>query len=151
MGIKATTSPAQFKKTLQNEVNKHKQLLLRNLLYCAEAITNKAREAGTYTDRTKNLRSSIGTIVVVDGEIIKQYGFEPLASEAHRGSIEGQEYAKQLAKEYPKGYAIIAVAGKEYASYVADKGYDVLDSAELLARQLVPSILSELKLTQQTK
>ena len=145
MGIKATTTPAQFNKMLRQEVEKRKQVLIRTMLYCAEEITNAARSTDSYKDQTGNLRSSIGCIVIVDGKIIREYGFEQIKQGA-QGVTDGKDYAYSLARQYPKGIAIVAVAGKEYASYVADKGYDVLDSAEILAEEVVTKSLKELKL-----
>jgi hypothetical protein len=50
----------------------------------------------------------------------------------------------QLVSKFPKGIVLIVDAGMHYASYVSAKGYDVIDSAELLAQQLVPEILKRL-------
>lgn len=145
MGVKLATPMAQVNKTLREEVEKQRRVLVRTMLYCAEEITNAARTTNSYTDRSGNLRSSVGCIVIVDGVILQEYGFEQV-KEGAQGVIDGKEYAYSLAKQYPKGVAIIAVAGKEYASYVADKGYDVLDSAEVLAKKVIDLSLKELRI-----
>lgn len=144
MGVKLATPVAQVNKMLREEAEKQRRVLIRTMLYCAEEITNAARSTDSYTDRTGNLRSSVGCIVIVDGRIIQEYGFEQV-KEGGQGVTDGKEYAYFLARQYPKGIAIIAVAGKEYASYVADKGYDVLDSAEELAKTVVEKSLKELR------
>lgn len=150
MGIKAVTPAAQINKMLREEVEKRQRVLIRTMLYCAEEITNAARSTNSYQDQTGNLRSSIGCIVIVDGRIIQEYGFTQVKDGA-LGVTEGKGFAHSLAARFPKGVAIVAVAGKEYASYVADKGYDVLDSAEELAKVVVEKSLKELKLMKQSR
>lgn len=150
MGVKATTSMAQINKMLREEVERQRKVLIRTMLYCAEEITNAARTTNSYTDRSGNLRSSVGCIVIVDGTIIQEYGFEQV-KEGSQGVIDGKEFAYSLARQYPHGVAIIAVAGKEYASYVADKGYDVLDSARVLAKKVVEMSLKELKIMKKNR
>lgn len=144
MGIKATTPTKQINALLRHEAERQRRVLIRTMLYCAEEITNAARSTDSYTDRSGNLRSSVGCIVIVDGKIIQEYGFEQIKQGA-QGVTDGQDYAYSLARQFPKGVAIVAVAGKEYASYVADKGYDVLDSAEELAKIVVEKSLKELR------
>lgn len=150
MGVKATTSMAQINKMLREEAERQRKVLIRTLLYCAEEITNAARTTDSYTDRSGNLRSSVGCIVIVDGTIIQEYGFEQV-KEGSQGVTDGKEFAYSLARQYPHGVAIIAVAGKEYASYVADKGYDVLDSARVLAKKVVEMSLKELKIMKKNR
>ena len=58
----------------------------------------------------------------------------------------GALLAERLAGEYPTGIVLIVVAGMKYAIYVADRGYDVLDSAEDLARREIPKMLEKLGL-----
>lgn len=150
MGIKAAIPQSEVNKVLREEVERQRRVLIRTMLYCAEEITNAARSTNSYTDRTGNLRSSVGCIVVVDGRIIQEYGFE-IVKQGSQGITDGKEYAYSLAKQFPKGVAIIAVAGKEYASYVADKGYDVLDSAEELAKKVINMSLKELRAMKKTR
>lgn len=136
---------AQLSKMLQQEAERRKQVLIRTMLYCAEEVTNAARSTNSYKDQTGNLRSSVGSLVIVDGKVVKEYGFGRVNKGA-QGVTDGQKFAQSLVKQYhPTGIAIIVVAGKEYASYVADKGYDVLDSAENLASVIVPKLLVQLK------
>lgn len=145
MGIKATTSLAQVHKILDRERARREKVLLRSILYCAEEVTNAARSTNSYRDQTGNLRSSVGSLVIVDGKIVKEYGFE-LTLSGQQGISDGKEFVHSLVSQYPKGIVIIVVAGKNYASYVSDKGYDVLDSAEELAKTIVPALLKSLNL-----
>lgn len=150
MGVKASIPQAQVSRILREEVAKQQKVLIRTMLYCAEEITNAARTTNSYQDQTGNLRSSVGCIVIVDGRIIQEYGFEQV-KEGTQGVTDGKEFAHSLVSRFPKGIAIIAVAGKEYASYVADKGYDVLDSAEELAKVVVEKSLRELRIMKQSR
>lgn len=143
MGVKAATSTKEINAMLRNEAERARRVLIRTMLYCAEEVTNAARSTNSYADRTGNLRSSVGSIVIVDGKIIQEYGFEKVKN-GDQGITDGKEFAHSLASQYPTGIAIIVVAGKEYASYVADKGYDVLDSAEELAKVVVQKSLKDL-------
>ena len=144
MRVKAVTSQAQISKMLKQEADRQRKVLIRTMLYCAEEITNAARSTNSYIDRTGNLRSSVGSIVIVDGRVIQEYGFEQV-KDGVQGITDGKEFAHSLASQFPTGIAIIVVAGKEYASYVADKGYDVLDSAEELAKVVIQKSLNDLK------
>lgn len=145
MGITVQTPMAEIRRELEREVELRKRVLRRSLLAAAEEISNTATAGSTnpYTDRTGNLRSSVGAVVVQDGKIVGRRGFEKV-NHGVDGDAEGRDYAESLAKNSPSGTVLIAVAGKKYASYVADKGYDVLDSAELLAERIVPQMLAEL-------
>ena len=61
-----------------------------------------------------------------------------------QGSSEGKAYVQTLVSKFPQGIALIVVAGMNYASYVSAKGYNVLDTAEVLAQRLVPQMLQQL-------
>ncbi|MCM1168899.1 MAG: hypothetical protein NC324_03080 [Bacteroides sp.] len=95
-----------------------------------------------YIDWSSNLRSSIGYVISVDGEIRRRSGFEPIKG-GKDGAREGASYAESLVSEYPQGIALIVVAGKEYAAYVQRKGYDVLTSAELMARKMMNELFEQ--------
>ena len=81
--------------------------------------------------------------MVVDGQVYKMSAFgKPDGNNDGRST--GMSYARSLAGKFPKGIVLIVVAGMRYASYVSAKGYNVLDSSELLADQLVPKMLKQL-------
>lgn len=143
MGIQITTPIEAIVSQIAEQVERQQLVLVRRLLYCAEEITNAARQTNSYKDQTGNLRSSLGCVVAVDGKVVGEYGFEVVLN-GHEGVEDGKRYIRELVAQFPKGIALIAVAGKNYATYVSAKGYDVLDSAELLADKLVPQYLKEL-------
>lgn len=145
MGVKARKKSFDecLEKLARHEANLEKALL-RQLMTAGEMCVTQARLMHTYTDRTGNLTSSIGYIVAVDGQIRRTAGFQAV-KDGHQGAKEGKAYARELVKRFPRGHALIIVAGMEYAAYVADKGCDVIDSAELLAQQLLPELIRKIK------
>lgn len=145
MRVKVNPSHREIQAEITAYVQAQKRVLIRTLASCLEQIINTARDSGSYTNRTHNLRSSIGGLIIVDGEVVHKAGFKQSGNGAE-GVTSGIEYAQSLTREYPKGIAVIVVAGRDYASYVADRGYDVLDSAENLAETLVPQMLSQLQI-----
>lgn len=145
MPIKRLTPPAEIDRYIAGRVEAIKEAIVRMMLYVGEQVLNAARITNSYKDQTGNLRSSIGYVVAIDGEIVQMSSFDTV-KEGRDGSRGGKEYAIQLVRDFPKGIVLIVVAGMNYASYVSAKGYDVLDSSELLADKLVPQMLQQLGL-----
>ena len=80
-----------------------------------------AKSYGNFTDRTGNLRSSIGYVLAKDGDIIDVGGFESISGpEGNNGEgiSEGKKYAEELGKSSGSGYTLIIVAGMNYAEYI---------------------------------
>jgi hypothetical protein len=149
MGIQLRTPIANIRQYLQVEIDRREREIIRRLQYIGEQCVNEARTSGSYTDRTKNLRGSTGYVVVIDGEVQHASAFEQIAGttpapSGETGAASGRRFAYQLADRFPKGIVLIVVAGMSYAAAVADKGFNVLDSAELLAQRLVPDMLKKL-------
>ena len=107
-------------------------------------VLNAARSSKDYKDQTGNLRSSLGYVVAVDGRVADISSFE-VVKKGQEGAKTGADYARKLARKYPKGIVLIVCAGMNYAAYVNSKR-DVADSAELLADRLVPKMLKQLGL-----
>jgi hypothetical protein len=143
MPIKRLTPESAIDNYIENLVERKTQVMIRNLCYVGEKCLNEARTNGGYYDQTGNLRSSIGYVVVVDGNIIQMSSFTKVKS-GSQGASDGQAFVKQLISKFPKGICLIVVAGMNYASCVSAKGYNVLDSSELLADKLVPQMLKKL-------
>ena len=96
----------------------------------AERCITAARDNGSYTDRTGNLRNSVGYVVLLDG--IEQ-------SQSNINKLNRKQFDTIKAK-YPKGLVLIVVAGMNYAAYVEAKGYNVLSSAELMAENILKQL-----------
>ncbi len=112
------------------------QALINVLVYVGERCVKEARETGNYQDQSSHLRNSIGYVVLYNGVVQKKL----------IKRIESQKLIEELIPKYKKGLVLLVVAGKDYATYVEAKGYNVLTSAELLAEQLIPQILTQLGL-----
>ena len=89
-----------------------------------ERVVKYAREHGSYTARTGNLRNSIGYVVVQYGRIVTE-DFS-IGSGHGEAKTQARAYALEVARNLPanKTY-LVWVAGMEYAKYVEAKGFDV--------------------------
>ena len=143
MPIKNLTPEGAISEFIGQQVERVTSALIYNLCAVGEQVLNQARSPNSYKDQTGNLRSSIGYVVAVDGEVVQSSNFEVVKDGAD-GSRDGKSYALELVKQFPEGIVLIVVAGMNYASYVSAKGYDILDSSEVLADRLVPEILKQL-------
>lgn len=145
MPIRQVTPNSEINSYIERKLEIWRQLLIRNFSYIGEQVLNAARSTDSYKDQTGNLRSSLGYVVAVDGRVADISSFA-VVKNGQEGSKTGADYARKLARKYPKGIVLIVCAGMNYAAYVSAKGYDVEDSAELLADRLVPQMLRQLGL-----
>lgn len=145
MPIRQTTPQQEIDVYMAEQIKRIEYALVRTMQYVGERCLIAARKSKSYRDITGNLRSSVGYVISVDGNIVNSSDFDTVKN-GGSGAKEGYEYACSLVSHFPQGICLIVVAGKNYARYVTAKGKDVLDSAELLAEQLVPKMLSKLKL-----
>ena len=145
MGVKAT-----FKNDIDNVFGEFLAEVERQIIESLyrvgeEAVTHAkliAPEIG-FKDQTGALRSSIGYAVFKDGTPIS------LTFEAGKGegASEGVKTGESLAKQVgatTEGYALVVVAGMNYAVHVESKGRDVLTSAEKLAEKSIARELADL-------
>lgn len=143
MAIKCTTQLSDIYNHLQKFSEKVHKLILRRLTILGEECVKEARDRApelSWYDQTGNLRSSIGYIIVFNGQIVKKSSFKKV-KEGTDGPREGLALAKEIANDYSNGYALIVVAGMKYAAYVeAMENKNVLASAELYAESQVPVI-----------
>lgn len=129
---------------LRNFIRKKVQIIEDTLLdlikQTAEQFISDARSTQTYQDRTRNLRGSIGYVIVKDGEEI--FGnFEGVAE----GTSQAKLLTSEVKSEHPRGYVLIVVAGMNYAVYVESKGFDVLTGSSQLAEQDLQRSFDRLK------
>ena len=142
MGLRLTPqfSEKDIRKFIESKIKIIEDVVFDQLVDAGEQFVADARSVDTYTDRTSNLRGSIGYVIYKDG--IEVFGnFE--------GTIEGQETSKRFIQkivgENNKGYALIVVAGMEYGAAVESKGFDVLTGSGQLADENVKSAFNRLK------
>lgn len=118
---------------LFDKLGERAEFVIMDLLQrTGEEFVKVARLSGQYIDHTGNLRSSIGYVIVKDGEIIgKDFKLsEKEGSDKQTGKREGEQLAMDLVKTFTKGYVLIGVAGMKYAVFVeAMENKDVLTRA----------------------
>ncbi len=149
MPVKLTSPLSDIQKYMQQQLKRQERTLVNTLMYIGTQCVNRARESNGYKDQTGNLRSSIGYIVAVNGRVRSASDFQPVGGSignGEQGSKTGRDYAKELVAQYPQGAVLIVVAGMHYAKYVAATGRDVIASAELEAKQLIPRLLKQLEI-----
>lgn len=142
MGIKTNFNPEDFRKNYEQAlidlISGIKDAFeLAGLNAVAYARDKKPEGVKDFTDRTNNLRSSIGYVLYKDGEKISS-NFAAAGSGKDGNGSEGVEsglkHAEQVASNYSNGFVLVLAAGMHYAAYVEAKGYDVLTSAGLEAK-----------------
>lgn len=145
MAIKRITPKGAAKAFLDKQLAMWKQAIVNNLIYVGEAALTQARNGHRYQDQTGNLTSSIGYAILVDGRVHKQSDFKVVLN-GQNGASEGKKFLQRLISQNSKGIVFIMVAGMPYAQYVEAMNLDVLDSAEVLAKKMIPEIMKALKL-----
>lgn len=148
MGIKMTTPMSEIDAYLQGEAERAEMLTIRALAYLGEKCVKEAKDRSpeaSWFDQSGNLRSSVGYIIVAHGTIVQYSDFNQV-KQGSEGAKTGRELAVELASRYSSGYALIVVAGMNYAELVeAMDNKVVLASAELFARQELPNMMVKLK------
>lgn len=144
MGISANFNINDIDATFKALLAEVDRQLIESLTSVGEEAVKLAKmippERG-FKDRTGNLRSSIGYVVLVDGKPVN-VAFAAVKG-GHAGVNEGQRLALQVGSK-TEGYALVVVAGMNYAVHVESKGRDVLTSAEKFAEKEVAKELADL-------
>ncbi len=126
--------------------------IINRLKLLGDECVVKAVTEGSYTDQTGNLRSSKGYVIVANGKVIDVGGFGAITLPASQrssggedGKKDGQKFAEGKARKFKDGYALIVVAGMNYAAYVEATNRNVLSTAEHYAEAELPRMLQALK------
>jgi hypothetical protein len=131
MGI----TPSFSQQTIQAKIEAFQKrvdaAILIALQYMGERLVIYAKDNITFIPRTGNLQNSIGYVVVKDGKVI----FDGFGGNQNEGAIQGLDLAMKVAKEVASSYALIIVAGMNYAAAVEARGYNVILPAELKAKK----------------
>lgn len=160
MGIKARFTDEDVHQMMQESLQKARKAYISLLDDLGDRCVNEARINGAYQDQTGNLRSSVGYIILVDGQIIrKNFQESERGTDKKTGLATGEALAMSLAANYPKGIVLLVVAGMNYAAVVESghaqrkkngeiiqvQGKNVLSTAEHLAQAVLPRMIAELK------
>lgn len=125
-------SKADIQKMLAKKKQVIEKVIISRFQRIGETFITNARNNNTYTDQTGNLKSSIGYVILKDGEQIFGSSFEQV-KEGIKGTKAGPKLTDEVSKKYTRGFVLIVVAGMEYALYVEAKGYDVLTASSIAA------------------
>lgn len=139
MGIKTNFDPQDFRnryeKALSVLINGIEEAMnLAGINAVSYARDDKPKGVNDFTDRTNNLRSSIGYVLFKDGvKVGSNFVAAGTGNEGDKtnGVQIGSSYADEVASEYPEGFVMVLSAGMHYAAYVEAKGYDVITSARM--------------------
>lgn len=134
MSLEVTTPIGEIEQYIEEQLALKVERLINSLSYIGEGALRIAREQGSYTDRTGNLRNSTGYVIAVDGQMTTRAGFDSK-------NEDGAAFAEQLARTTDGKAVLVVCAGMNYATYVSARGYDVLDSAEIEAKVLAEKLL----------
>lgn len=140
---------------LKNQLQLQKQLIAAGqriqeaLIYRLEALIaelqNHAKLNAGYQDQTSNLKSSIGGVLLKDGQPVSYATFVKEGT-ADTGDAIGEEFLNEMVKKVGSGFVILMVAGMEYATYVENQhGLNVLKATELKMQTDLVKIIKKLK------
>ena len=148
MGFRNDTPINDINEYIKARADNYFRRVVRTMKYIGELCVKQARNSDAkvkdFKDDTGNLRSSIGYVVVHNGSILYESAF-PRVKKGNKGHETGKDLAELLAAQ-SSGLCLIVVAGMEYAIYVKNKGYDVIDSAELVANKIINQLLGKIKI-----
>lgn len=146
MGIELTTPPQSINELLSAIPQILAEEVIRSFSYLGEQCVKKIRDRSgeeSWYDHTGNLRSSIGYAVIEDGKKIIESAFKQTLN-GNEGRDKGRKLIDELASEYAHTYALVVVAGMEYAEYVeAMKNKDVLAGTEIWAKSKMQEYLNK--------
>lgn len=132
--IKAQFKASDIKKIMGKKIANMEKSIEARLIRIGDKFVQDARLNADFTDRTGNLRSSIGYLLLANGKPFKA-DFDQ-TKDGVIGKANAEKYARELAAEtaeYSKGYVLIVVAGMEYAARVESLGYDVITGSSINA------------------
>ena len=145
MPIRQVTPKSAINAYFNKRLQMVKSAMIESLVYVGEEALKQARTGHRYKDQTGNLTSSIGYCILDNGRVVFESDFASVLN-GKEGSREGRDYLRKLISENSSGLVFIMVAGMPYAQYVEAMNLDVLESAEMLAKRMLPQILKRLKL-----
>lgn len=153
MGIK-WDNPQELDWVIAKAQAEYDRKAIKWLCVLGERVVKYARENGSYTDQTANLRNSIGYIVIQSNKVIYDSFVgsttprnDPRGeANAERAHQIGLNYAKEVGATFG-GYKtyLVWVAGMEYARYVEAKGYNVIQGSSDWVEANAQKLMDEFK------
>jgi hypothetical protein len=140
--VRPKFSKSDITNKLKTEVKRIQDAILLNLQRIGEQFVADCRNNDTYKDRTANLRSSIGYVILYNGKQLHE-NFES------KGGDKGEQTAKDviddIKKKFPLGFVLIGVAGMDYAAAVEAKGFDVITASSQQAEISLKAAIERIK------
>lgn len=120
--------------------------IVRALTYLGEQCVKRIRDRSpedSWFDQTGNLRSSIGYAVLDHGRKTIVSAFDAIGG-ATDGPEKGRQLIESLTSQYADVYALLVVAGMDYAEFVeARDNKDVLAATDLWAKQQLQTYMEK--------
>lgn len=130
-GLTPMWSDREVERWFDYFVDRAEERIYRLLQRAVEEFVKIARKKGNYQDRTGNLRSSIGYVIIKDGDILTEnYEQSTSGTDKQTGIREAKRLVSELASVYSDGWVLVGVAAMPYAVYVeAIDNLDVISVA----------------------
>ena len=148
MAIKMTTPKQALDQFFKKSFEIIKSEIFTALAKLGEESVVKVRDRSqddSWIDHTSNLRSSIGYAIYDYGVKQIQSAFSVVKG-GSLGSDTGKQMVEELAREYANVFALVVVAGMNYADKVeAIESKDVLESTRIWAESIVNERLEKAK------
>lgn len=133
-----------IEKAISSSKQRIEDALVMRLQRIGEQFVANARSSGNYQDRTGNLRSSIGYVIVKNG--LQLVGSDwVMIREGKAGIVVGKKLIEEMSRRFPTGIVLICVAGMDYAAAVESKGYDVITSSAFIAKKEFIKAIEKIK------
>lgn len=152
MKIVAGFTPDDINRMIQERIRRIDNAVLLILQRIGELFVTDARNTRTYKDHTGNLRSSIGYVVLYNGDQLAgdfrdfpAVDVQAKAQSGKNGSEEAKKVINEIKAAYPKGFVFIAVAGMEYAAAVESRNYDVITASSIESAEKLKGYMAQLQ------
>jgi len=124
MALKTDYNSARMLRDINLEMEASYAVLIEDMITVCKKFLADTRgqlqdhAAGTYIDRTKQLRGSLAAYIFRNGQLIWHDG-------GQNDKVSRAKIAEKI-QLTSSGFDIIGIASKEYASWVESKGYNVI-------------------------
>ncbi|VDH16109.1 Uncharacterised protein [Algoriella xinjiangensis] len=140
MGISPNFTNKDFDKLNQKIIDDTLKKCIQAYLILGESVISHAKDSVGFTDQSGNLRSSIGYVLFVNGQVYREF-YEGKAV----GTSEGKQFARELASKAKRApIVLVFTAGMNYAYSVESRGYNVLAASENYAKQAANLIIKQM-------
>lgn len=147
--IKANFNQSEVGDYIKQETDKWFTSLIEPFRITGRDLVDRARAktkaGGGFGNITWNLRSSIGYLIIYNGEVVETY-FPPLET-GSEGSATGENYAREIATliNIHEGIQLVIVAGMEYAVLVERQGFSELERKDVITHVVGDNIEAALR------